>query len=90
MMLSTVNGSMLSSKDYSYKLFESEKLFLVELYPRQKQMKGYINQIDIYLDKKDYSVSKIKMAEPSGDYTNMEFINKKFNQPVNDERFVLK
>ena len=53
-------------------------------------MKEMISEIQIYFDKKDYSMSKLKLIEPGGDYTNIEFTNKKFNTTIPDEKFSFK
>ena len=41
-------------------------------------------------DKTDYAVVKVKMIEPSDDYTMIDFSNRKTNQPIGDEKFIVK
>ena len=52
--------------------------------------KNYINTIDIFLDKKDFSVQRLKMGEPSGDFTEYIFTNKKNNAVLSKEKFNIK
>jgi hypothetical protein len=33
---------------------------------------------------------KVKMIEPSDDYTMIDFSNRKTNQPIGDEKFIVK
>lgn len=79
LMLSAVNGNILNHPDYKALYFESAEYFLAELSPQQKNMKDYMKNILVYFDKKDFSVTKFRMNEISGDYTEVEFSNKKTN-----------
>jgi outer membrane lipoprotein-sorting protein len=79
LMLAAVKGDILESADYKITYFEGAGSFLAELMPLQKNMKEYVKNILIYFDKKDFSVSKFRMTELSGDYTEIEFSNKKTN-----------
>jgi outer membrane lipoprotein-sorting protein len=90
MMLTTASGNMLNNKDYKYSLFENEKYYLIELKPVNASAKKFIATIDIMVEKADYTVSQIKMNEPSEDYTKIEFMNKKLNAGIRDELFTLK
>lgn len=90
MMVSTVNGTLLNSKDYKTSYFENDKYYLLELIPIQKGAKDFLKAIHLYIDKTDYSVVKVKMIEPGDDYTLIEFANRKTNQPIGDEKFIVK
>ena len=90
MMMNTVQGNLLNNKDYKAKYYENEKQYLLELSPVQKGAKDFLKVIQLYIDKTDYSVVKVKMIEPSDDYTTIDFINHKNNQPINDEKFIVK
>lgn len=87
LMLAAVKGDILESADYKITYFEGTDLFLAELLPLQKIMKEYVKNILIYFDKKDFSVSKFRMTELSGDYTEVEFSNKKTNIPLENSIF---
>jgi len=86
-----MQGTVLSKRtEYRVSFYENESFFIVKLLPLSKNMKEFIWNILIYFDKKDFSVSKIDMVEPSGDNTLISFKNKKINQPVADEKFIIK
>ena len=51
--------------------------------------RAYINQIQIYLDKKDMSVHKLRLSETATNYTEYEFSNKKFNS-LKDEKMCIR
>lgn len=90
MMVNTVQGNLLNNKDYKAKYYENEKFYLLELSPLQKGAKDFLKVIQLYIDKKDYAVVKVKMIEPSDDYTMIDFTNRKTNQPIGDEKFIVK
>jgi len=89
-MLNTVQGNILNSKEFKIVFYDNNEHFIAQLFPRTKKMKEYLNNITIYFDKKDYSVAKIKMTELSGDYTDINFHNKKMNTQIPDEKFIVK
>jgi outer membrane lipoprotein carrier protein len=90
MMLTTASGNVLQSKDYKYKLFENDYYFQIQLFPNANTTKKFVKMIEILVEKTDYTVSQIKMIEPSEDYSSISFSNKKINAPISDEKFVLK
>lgn len=90
MMVNTVQGNLLNNKDYKAKYFENDKNYLLELSPLQKGAKDFLKVIQLYVDKNDFSVVKVKMIEPSEDYTTIDFLNRKTNQPIADEKFTVK
>jgi outer membrane lipoprotein-sorting protein len=84
-----VLGTALSNTDFKFKIFENEKTFLVELTPVAKKLKEYFKNINVIVDKKDYSVNKIDMIELSGDNTLINFINKELNANIPDALFAI-
>jgi outer membrane lipoprotein-sorting protein len=90
MMVATVQGNLLNNKDYKANFFEGDKFYLIELSPVQKAAKDFLKTIQLYINKTDYSVEKVKMIEPSDDYTSIDFTNRKTNQTIGDEKFTVK
>jgi outer membrane lipoprotein-sorting protein len=90
MMVNTVQGNLLNNKDYKAKYYENDKFYLLELAPTQKGAKDFLKVIQLYINKTDYAVDKVKMIEPSDDYTSIDFSNRKTNQPIPDEKFIIK
>jgi outer membrane lipoprotein-sorting protein len=90
MMVNTVQGNLLNNKDYKVKFYENDKQYLLELSPTQKGAKDFLKVIQLYIDKTDYGVVKVKMIEPGDDYTTIDFSNRKTNQPIADEKFIIK
>jgi outer membrane lipoprotein-sorting protein len=90
MMLNTVQGNLMNNSEYKAKFYENEKFYLLELSPTQKGAKDFLKVIQLYINKVDYAVDKVKMIEPSDDYTSIDFSNRKTNQAIADEKFIIK
>lgn len=86
-----IQGTILNNtKDFSISYFGNTSQYFVKLLPRNAKMKKMLNEIHIYFDKKDLTVSRLKMVEPGGDYTLIDFSDKKTNTPISDEKFIVK
>jgi outer membrane lipoprotein-sorting protein len=88
-MIDCVQGTILESKDFSTKVFENEKEYLLEMIPASKSLRDFFQTILLKVDKRDYSVNAIEMNEPGGDQTIISFHNKKLNEQVGDAVFAL-
>ncbi|CAN5172980.1 outer membrane lipoprotein carrier protein LolA [soil metagenome] len=90
MMVAIVKGNLFGTGDYKSTFFENDKYFFAKLIPIKGQMKEYMKSIDIYFDKKDMTVVKLKLTELSDDYTYIEYHNKVINKPLDDALFTIK
>ena len=88
-MIDCVQGTILDSKDFTTRVFENDKTYLLEIKPVSKTLKEFFQTIVLSVEKKDYSVKSIDMNEPSGDKTTITFSNKVLNAQVADEVFAL-
>ncbi len=84
-----INGNMLSSTDFTTKLFENNTFAKIELTPINKTVKNFLSGIVVILEKSDFSASRIEMNEASGDKTILRFSGKKLNGEIDSEQFVL-
>ena len=87
LMIGSVRGTIFQGDDFQATFFENQHSYLVQAIPQLKGMQEALKQIDIYFDKKNLTVSEVKMIEKSGDYTRITFINKRLNIPIPDEKF---
>lgn len=85
-----VRGTVLENTDFTTKAFENAQSYRLEMVPVNKAMAGYFKMITLLVDKKDFTVSGITMAEPSGDDTNISFLHKQVNANIPDAVFVVK
>jgi outer membrane lipoprotein-sorting protein len=83
-----IQGDILKNeKDYNTRYFEDNQYYFVSLVPVSEKMRQMLNEIQIWFDKKDLTVSRIRMMEAGGDYTRIDFINKKLNINIPVEKF---
>jgi outer membrane lipoprotein-sorting protein len=82
----TGNFSGLSG-DYHIEYFDNGQFYLVYIKPVNENIIKYVTQFDIYLNKRDMSVNKLRISETEGDYTEYDFYNKKLNTLKSDELF---
>jgi outer membrane lipoprotein-sorting protein len=86
-LIDCVAGSMLENPDFQSRIFENNGFFLVELKPAAKNLNELYKNINIVIDKKDYTASAIEMFELSGDKTIIRFQNKELNAHIPDTVF---
>jgi outer membrane lipoprotein-sorting protein len=87
-MVGSIRGTILEEKTkFRIEFLEKTGFNLVRLSPLSQQLKAYIYQILIYFNKETYTVEKLEMVEPSGDFTKIDFTGLKINTPVADENF---
>jgi len=86
-----IQGDILKNdRDYSAEYFESSGNYLVKLIPREEKMRQMLNEVHIWFDKNDLTVSGLKMVESGEDYTKITFTNKKLNTDIPIEKFSFK
>lgn len=78
------------SSDYKLEYFENARQYMVKIKPVNKVIQAYISGIEIYLDKKDMSVCKLRLSETAANYTEYEFCNKSFNTLKDETRFSIR
>jgi outer membrane lipoprotein-sorting protein len=88
-MVDCIQGTIVESKDFTVKIYENEKTYLLEMTPTAKMLKEFFETIVVTIEKKDYSVQSIEMNEPAGDKTMMTFREKKINDSISDAVFAL-
>lgn len=85
-----VQGEVFSNPDFATGVYENKNDYMVELSPVTKGLKEFFKNIDVVIDKKDYSVTTIIMNENSGDNTILHFTNRELNTPIPDALFAIK
>jgi len=83
--------------NYKLEYFQDSKEYLVKIFPLNDAAKTIIDEVNIYLDKNDLSVTRLRMVEASKDkkakdkdYTEYQFSNKKLNVDIPASRFSIK
>lgn len=89
-MIDCMQGTALNNPDFKTRIFENKSNSLVELTPTEKGLKVLFKNINVVVDKKDFSVVSIEMLELSGDNTIIRFSNKELNAALPDSLFTIK
>lgn len=83
----SVSGKLFDDKEFNISYYKSGKNILVKLIPNNKTLKKYISEVNLYFPQQDATVSKVKLIEPSGDFTLITFINKELNVQIDPSIF---
>ena len=89
-VIDCVQGEVFNNPDFNTTAFESKTGYKVELSPIGKTLKQFFSNIDVFIDKKDYSVTTIEMNENSGDNTILHFTDREYNTVIPDAVFAIK
>ena len=87
MMIDCVQGTVLTNNSFTTHVYEGNGGYLIELLPTAKSLQNIFKSIDLVVDKRDYSVSKMEMWEQSGDNTTITFQHKQTNINIPDAVF---
>jgi len=89
-MLGFITGNLSKSNEaYNAEYSENSKLFYVKLLSKNESKHNVLAQIDLFFDKKDYSLHQIIMHDKSGDKTSLTFTNKRLNDKIPQHIFKL-
>lgn len=86
-LMDCMRGSVFSNPDFNSKSWTSATQYRINLIPKSADLKQYLTDIDIYINKSDFNVTKLIMNEPNGDHTDMMFSHTKNNISLSDALF---
>lgn len=89
-MLDCMQGNVYKNKDFEVSAMENAENFLLNLIPITTTMKKLFKNIEVFLDKNNYSVLKLNLIENGGDNTLMTFSNVTHNKSISDVLFSTK
>ncbi len=87
LIISSVNGSIFTDPKFNVQAFIKGNEYVILMEPKAKELKDVISKIKMNVDTKDFSVNKVIMYEKQDNYTEIIFINKKFNAVLPDSIF---
>ena len=86
-----IQGDILKNeKEYNASYFEDPGSYIVGLVPKAASMREMLQEVRIWFNRNDFTVTRIIMTEPGGDYTAIDFMNKKLNVEIPAEKFSFK
>jgi outer membrane lipoprotein carrier protein lolA len=86
LIVSSISGDMFNEKEFEMTFAKSGNSTLVKLLPNDKTLLKYVSEIHLYFDA-DSVVERVKLIEPSKDYTEILFNNKKLNTKIDEANF---
>ena len=78
-----------AGKDYRMSVSENNAVYNIVIEPLNRNIKKYVQKIEITFDKNNLSANQLIIYEPSGDFTKHVFTNKCFNLSLTDTLFAL-
>jgi len=89
-IVGSVSGTLLEDDNFTADYAQGNSHYIVTLSPISATLQEGLNRIVIYFSKTDFTVDKLEMFEPAGDFTMITFSKKLLNQPISDEVFILR
>lgn len=89
-MLDCMQGNVYNNKDFEVTAMENAENILLNLTPLTATMKKMFKNIEVYLDKNNYTVLKLNLIENGGDNTLMTFSKAILNKSLSDVLFSTK
>lgn len=89
-IIGSVNGTLLEDPGFQAEYRISSSHYIVSLTPSALSLRESLEKIVIYFNKTDFTVDKLELIEPAGDFTRITFTRKQLNKPIPDEVFILR
>ena len=86
LITASIRGDIFNTSQFDVSYYNEDGDSLVHLKPKDAQFAAFIQAFHMTFDNKG-EVKKVKMIEPSNDYTLIVFSNRKTNQPLSDADF---
>lgn len=90
MIITAISGDFIDNDDFSVIFKENNNFYLAELMPVEETVSEMLEAINIYFNKKNLGVEKVKFIEPGDDYTLIVFKNREQNITFNNNEFQIK
>lgn len=86
LIVGSVSGNLFDDESFSITIYKNILYNTVVLVPKTS-IKQYISQLELNFSKTDHTVVEVKLIEPSGDFTHIQFKNKKTNINLDPDTF---
>lgn len=86
LVVNSITGDLFREEEFDITYFKSQESYEVHFVPKNTKLKKYISEFRLYFDIEAF-VTKVKMIEPSEDYTIISFSNRQINTPLADAVF---
>ena len=86
-ILGCIDGSIMSNSNYKTAFSTNSSNIRIQLQPKAKNLKEFIQQIDVEFELEGSVLKKVTLTDPSGDKTDIGFSNVVVNQKVDESVF---
>ena len=86
-ILGCIDGSIMTSSSYKTAFFSNEDGIRIELQPKAKNLKEFIQQIAVEFSTEGSTLQKVTLTDPSGDLTDIRFSNIVVNERIDAAAF---
>lgn len=87
LIVKSINGNMFDESEFTMNFAKDIDKYIVIFNSKDTELKKYIKQFVLYFNGENYTVTEVKMVEPSDDFTHIIFKNRKENETIKDEVF---
>jgi len=79
----SISGELLNKEaEYKQEFYENEKDIIIRFIPKSGELGAYLQHIEIWFNRQSLQVDQLIMSEASGDYTEIQFSERKTNQEI--------
>lgn len=89
MIIDCLTGNLFKNPNYNAKAFESSTQYLIDITPKQENIKKIYNHIIVKFNKNDLTIANILLIERSEDKTIMSFMKSNLNPSIKNEIFTI-
>lgn len=89
MMIDCLSGNLFKNPKYITKTYESGTQYLIDITPKQENIKNIYDNIIVKFNKNDLSIANIQLIERSDDKTIMSFMKSNSNPSIKNEIFTI-
>lgn len=86
-ILGCIDGSIINNPNYRTSFYGHASGLKLELQPKDKQLREFIQRIEVEFFKKDARITSVIITDPSGDVTHIHFSDIRTGQPINESIF---
>ena len=87
LVTNSINGNIFDELLFNLTYFETTENYRVEFVPKEKKIRRYYNSFDMIFSKTNFQLNSLYLREANGDYTLIEFRDKKLNGEISDSTF---
>jgi len=86
-ILGCIDGSIISNTNYKTSFSANATALKIDLQPKDKQLREFIQRIEVEFEKKDTRLRSVLLTDPSGDITRILFSDLRTGQAINESSF---